>query len=182
MNPEPTVVAVSRSGTHTMQKANQPSIKLLENFGIEGDAHAGITVKHRYLVFKKKDAPNLRQVHLVHQELFSELQSTGFNIKPGMIGENITTKGIDLLGLPTNTVLHLGDDAQIRITGLRNPCKQLNGVESGLMKAVVSKDSQGNIIRKTGVMSVVLKSGIVNQGDSIRVAYPSKPFKPLVCV
>lgn len=182
MNPAITVIAVSKSATHSMEKANMTSINLIENYGIEGDVHAGVTVKHRYLVFRKKDAPNLRQVHLVHRELFDELQASGFDIKPGMIGENITTEGIDLLHLPTDTILHLGHEAQIKITGLRDPCKLLNGVAPGLLKAVISKDQQGNIIRKTGVMSVVVKSGTVNQGDSIRVELPSKPHNKLVCV
>jgi len=182
MPTSPKIIALSKSDSHSMGKYNQESVELIEDFGIEGDVHAGKTVKHRYLVLKKRDAPNLRQVHLVHSELFDELAEEGFNIKPGMIGENITTTGIDLLALPTNTILHLGEQAQIKITGLRNPCKQLNGIQKGLMKAVISKDDSGNIFRKTGVMSVVTKSGKIFKNDTIRVEYPPEPFRPLVCV
>jgi MOSC domain-containing protein YiiM len=182
MDIRPTIVALSKSDTHSMGKQNHNSVQLIEGFGIEGDVHAGKTVKHRYLVLKKRDAPNLRQVHLAHSELFDELTDEGFNIQPGMIGENITTQGLDILNLPTNTILHLGDEAQIKITGLREPCKQLNGVQPGLLKAVVSKDKDGNIYRKTGVMSVVLTGGQVSINDSIRVEYPPEPFRTLVCV
>ncbi len=178
----PKIIALSKSDTHSMGKHNQESVELIEDFGIEGDVHAGKTVKHRYLVLKKRDAPNLRQVHLVHSELFEELAEEGFNIEPGMIGENITTQGIDLLHLPTDTILHLGNEAKVRITGLREPCKQLNDVQRGLLKAVISKDSEGNIFRKTGVMSVVTKGGKVSKNDEIRVEYPPEPFRPLVCV
>jgi hypothetical protein len=178
----PRIIALSKSGTHSMSKFNEDAIELIQDFGIEGDVHAGKTVKHRYLVFKKKDAPNLRQVHLIHRELFDELKAEGFDIQPGLIGENITTEGIELLNLPTNTILHLGESAQLKVTGLREPCKQLNGIRQGLLKAVISKDNEGNIFRKTGVMSVVLKGGKVHKTDTIRVEYPPEPFHPLVCV
>lgn len=182
MDIQPTIVALSRSETHSMSKQNYDSVKFIEDFGIEGDVHAGKTVKHRYLVFKKKDAPNFRQVHLVHRELFEELADEGFSIQPGMIGENVTTNGIDLLNLPTNTILHLGESVQLKVTGLREPCKQLNGIQPGLLKAVISKDQDGNIFRKTGVMTVVMKGGEVFKKDKIRVEYPPEPYQPLVCV
>ncbi|MCO4818518.1 MAG: MOSC domain-containing protein [Bacteroidetes bacterium] len=182
MTRAPKIIALSKSDTHSMTKPNHASVTLIENFGIEGDVHAGKTVKHRYLVLKKKDAPNLRQVHLVHSELFDELATEGFAIKPGMIGENVTTQGIDLLHLPSGTILHLGKEAQVKITGLREPCKQLNGVQSGLLKAVISRDADGNLFRKTGVMSVVIAGGEVFANDTIRVEYPPEPFLPLVCV
>lgn len=182
MDNQPIIVALSKSGSHSMSKPNHDSVMLIEDFGIEGDVHAGKTVKHRYLVFKKKDAPNLRQVHLIHSELFKELEAEGFSIQPGMIGENITTAGVDLLQLPTNTILHLGASAQLKVTGLREPCKQLNGIQPGLLKAVISKDNNGNIFRKTGVMSVVIKGGEVHKNDTIRVEFPPEPYHTLVCV
>ncbi len=182
MNSSPKVLAVSKSSEHTMSKYNADSISLIKNYGVEGDAHAGKTVKHRYLLFKKKDAPNLRQVHLLHAELFDELRRQGFDLTPGLIGENITTEGVDLLNLPTNTILHLGTEAKIKITGLREPCKQLNGIQPGLLEAMISKKEDGSIIRKSGVMSVVIASGVVHKNDEIRVEYPPEPHHPLVCV
>ena len=173
------VIAVSLSTAHSLSKANQESIKLLAGLGVEGDAHAGETVKHRSRVAKDPSQPNLRQVHLIHAELHDELKAKGFDIFPGQMGENITTEGIDLLGLPTNTKLYIGEKAAIQVTGLRNPCAQLDGFKKGLMAAVLDKDRQGNIIRKAGIMSIVLADGIVNTGDSINIQLPPKPFRSL---
>lgn len=173
------VVAVSCSAKHTLIKGNQPAVHLREGFGVEGDAHAGSTVKHRSRVARNPQQPNLRQVHLIHAELHEELCDAGFNVAPGQMGENITTKGIDLLGLPAGTRLRLGADALIELTGLRNPCAQLNKIQDGLMAAVLDRDAEGNLIRKAGVMAVVLADGIVQPGDAVTIELPPTPHRPL---
>ena len=173
------VAAVSSSATHSLIKDNRPAIRLLEGLGVEGDAHAGITVKHRSRVARNPNEPNLRQVHLIHSELHEELHNSGFNVAAGQMGENITTQGIDLLGLPTGTRLRLGDEALVEITGLRNPCAQLDEIQPGLMAAVLDHDEQGNLIRKAGVMGVVLSGGLVQPGDPITVELPPSPHRPL---
>ena len=166
-----TVVAVSRSPSHTMSKPNAGAIRLIAGLGVEGDAHAGVTVKHRSRVRRDPTQPNLRQVHLIHAELFDDLRAAGFEVTPGLMGENVTTRGVDLLGLPTGARLHLGAEAVVEITGLRNPCIQLNGLQPGLMNAVLDRDADG-LIRKAGVMGVVLAGGTVAPGDTIRVEMP----------
>lgn len=173
------VVAVNLSSSHSFSKTSQKSIKLIAGIGVEGDAHAGETVQHRSRVAKDPNQPNLRQVHLIHEELHEELKAKDFKIFPGDMGENITTKGIDLLNLPTDTLLHLGEEAVIKVTGLRNPCAQLDAFQAGLMSAVLDKDEAGNIVRKAGIMSVVIASGIVKVGDRIKVKFPPKPYKSL---
>lgn len=173
------VTAVSLSSSHSFQKSKQNSIKLIAGIGIEGDTHAGKTVQHRSRVAKDPTQPNLRQVHLIHSELHTELNNAGFNVAAGDMGENITTKGIDLLKLPTDTLLHLGDKAIVKVTGLRNPCAQLNDFQSGLMSAVLDKDESGNIVRKAGIMSVVIAGGIVKPGDNISIELPPKPYRSL---
>ena len=173
------VAAVSRSPTHTLTKSNAGSIRLIAGLGVEGDAHQGATVQHLSRLAKFADAPNLRQVHLLHAELFDELRAAGFALSPGRMGENVTTRGIDLLGLPTGTRLHLGEEAVVEITGLRNPCKQLNRIQPGLMAATLARDAAGNLIRKAGVMGIVLHGGGVSAGDPIRVELPAKPDHPL---
>ena len=173
------VVAVSLNPSHLFRKSTQDSIKLLAGLGVEGDAHCGEKVKHRSRVAKDPDQPNLRQVHLIHAELHDELNNAGFNILPGQMGENITTRGIDLLKLPTDTKLHIGNEAVIQITGLRNPCGQLDSLKSGLKAAVLDEDSAGNIIRKAGIMSIVLASGEISAGDNIRIEFPPQPYRQL---
>ena len=173
------VIAVSLSTKHSFSKSNQQSIKLLAGLGIEGDAHAGEMVKHRSRVAKDPSQPNLRQVHLIHSELHDELKTKGFDILPGQMGENITTRGIDLLGLPTATRLQIGDRAVIEITGLRNPCAQLNGLKQGLMDAVLDKDAEGNLIRKAGIMGIVIATGMISVGDDIKLQLPPHPYKSL---
>ena len=158
-----------------MAKPNQPSIHLLEGLGVEGDAHKGERVKHRSRVRANPDQPNLRQVHLIHVELFDELAAEGFTVQAGEMGENITTRGLDLLGLPTGARLRLGTDAIVEVTGLRNPCTQLDGVRAGLMEAVLDRDETGELIRKSGVMAIVLASGDVKAGDAIEVVMPAPP-------
>lgn len=173
------VAAVSRSATHSLSKDNQPTIRLLEGLGVEGDAHAGTTVKHRSRVRRDPRQPNLRQVHLIHAELHEELRGSGFNVFAGQMGENITTRGIDLLGLPTSTRLRLGDEALIEITGLRTPCAQLDQIQTGLMAAVLGRDEQGKLIRKAGIMAVVIAGGLVRPGDAITIELPPAPHRPL---
>lgn len=176
------VTAVSRSATHTMTKPNDDSIRLLEGLGVEGDAHLGTTVKHRSRVKRDPTQPNLRQVHLIHSELHDELRAGGFDVVPGQMGENVTTRGIDLLGLPTGARLHLGESAVVEVTGLRNPCAQLDGIQQGLMAATLDRDADGNLIRKAGVMAIVLTGGEVRPNDPIRVELPAEPHTPLAPV
>ena len=173
------VTAVSRSATHTLTKPNQGSIRLLTGLGVEGDAHLGETVKHRSRVARDPSQPNLRQVHLIHAELHDELQAAGFAVSAGQMGENITTRGVDLLGLPTGTRLRLGDTAVVEVTGLRNPCAQLDRIRPGLMAATLGRDDRGKLVRKAGVMGVVLAGGEVRPGDPIRVEPPPPPHRPL---
>ncbi len=176
------VVAVSRSATHTSTKPALDEVRLLAGLGVEGDAHAGVTVKHRSRVLKNPFQPNLRQVHLIHAELHDELRAAGFAVTPGAMGENITTRGIALLALPTGTRLRLGDEAVVEITGLRNPCTQLEGLQQGLMAATLDRDAEGNLIRKAGVMAVVLVGGVVRPDDAITVELPPAPHQPLLPV
>jgi len=176
------IVAVSRSATHTMSKPNVAAIQLVAGLGVEGDTHAGVTVQHRSRVARDPSQPNLRQVHLIHGELHEELRAAGFSVVPGQMGENITTQGIDLLGLPTGARLRLGAEAVIEITGLRNPCLQLEGIQPGLMAAVLGRDEQGGLIRKAGVMAVVLTGGVVRPGDVIAVEMPPEPHRTLASV
>jgi MOSC domain-containing protein YiiM len=173
------VTAVSGSPTHTMTKLNQEAIRLLVGLGVEGDAHQGVTVKHRSRVKRDPTQPNLRQVHLIHAELHDELRAAGFDLAPGQMGENVTTRGLDLLGLPTGTRLHLGETAVVEVTGLRNPCAQLDGIQAGLMAATLGRDAEGNLIRKAGVMGVVMVGGEVRPGDAIKVELPPEPHRGL---
>jgi MOSC domain-containing protein YiiM len=173
-----TVIAVALSPKHTMRKPVRDSIRLIAGQGVEGDAHAGATVKHRSRVQRDPSQPNLRQVHLLHAELLDALRAAGFTLEPGQIGENVTTRGIDLLGLPTGTRLQLGE-ALVEVTGLRNPCVQLNGIQPGLMAATLDRDPQGNVVRKAGVMAIVLAGGEVRPGDTVAVILPPAPHRPL---
>jgi MOSC domain-containing protein YiiM len=173
------VKAVSISKTHTFSKLTQDSIRLLTGLGIEGDAHQGETVKHRSRVAQDPTQPNLRQVHLIHDELHEELRAAGFDVHAGQMGENITTHGIDLLGLPRGTRLHVGATAIIEVTGLRNPCPQLDRFQAGLKSALLGEDEHGNVIRKAGIMGIVLANGQVQPSDTIRVELPPEPHLPL---
>lgn len=179
MTGQPIVLAVSRSAGHTFSKPNAGSIRLVAGLGVEGDAHAGETVRHRSRVARDPDKPNLRQVHLIHAELHDELRAAGFIVGAGDMGENVTTRGVDLLGLPAGTRLLLGESALVEITGLRNPCAQLDGFQAGLMAAVLDRDEQGNLVRKAGVMAIVVTGGEVRPGDAIRVQLPPLPHRPL---
>jgi MOSC domain-containing protein YiiM len=173
------VVAVSVSGSHTFTKSNQLAIRLIAGLGVEGDAHLGESARHRSLVRKDAAQPNLRQVHLVHEELQKELRAAGFAVSAGTVGENITTRDLDLLTLPTGTRLHLGDAAIIEVTGLRKPCRQLDGYQQGLTAAVLGRDAEGNPLYKCGVMAVVIAGGEVKPGDAIGVILPPLPHRRL---
>lgn len=176
---QPTVIAVHRSSSHTFSKYAEPSIRLIEGIGVEGDVHAAPTVKHRSRVKRDPNQPNLRQVHLIHAELHDELRDAGFKAIAGDMGENITTRGLDLLGLPIGARLHIGESAVVEVTGLRNPCYQLDDFEAGLMKATLAKDDSGALVRKAGVMSIVVAGGEVRGGDAIRVVLPPEPHEGL---
>jgi MOSC domain-containing protein YiiM len=173
------VVAVARCSTHRFSKSTQPSITLLAGLGVDGDAHAGVTVKYRSRVAADPTQPDLRQVHLIYEDLIDELQCKGFNVAPGVMGENITTRGIELLSLPTGTRLRVAPSAVIEVTGLRNPCAQLDSYQEGLMRAVLDKASNGELIRKAGVMGIVLAGGTVRPGDPIKAELPPRPHRSL---
>jgi len=173
------VTAVSSSETHSFGKPNRESIRLLAGLGVDGDAHLGVTVQHRSRVAVDPSQPNLRQVHLIHAELHDELREAGYEVAAGQMGENITTRGVDLLSLPYGARLHLGDEAIVEVTGLRNPCAQLDRFRPGLMAAVLGRDETGNLIRKAGVMGVVLIGGDVRPGDAIHIELPPEPHQPL---
>jgi MOSC domain-containing protein YiiM len=173
------VFAVSRSASHTLSKGGQLAIRLIAGLGVADDAHAGVTVQHRSRVARDPSQPNLRQVHLIHSELHEELRVRGFEIAAGQMGENITTQGVDLLGLPTGARLRLGDEAVVEITGLRNPCRQLETIQLGLMAAVLGRDEHGALIRKAGVMAIVVAGGLVRPGDAVTVELLPQPHSPL---
>ena len=179
MPPAAEVIAVSASGGHTFSKVARDGIRLVAGHGVEGDAHAGATVKHRSRVRQDPTQPNLRQVHLIHAELHEELNGRGFRVGPGDMGENVTTRGIDLLGLPTGARLRLGDEAVVEVTGLRNPCTQLDDFQAGLMQAVLDRDEDGNLVRRSGVMGIVLEGGAVRPGDRIAIELPPEPHRAL---
>ena len=176
------VIAVARSAAHTFSKIPQASIRLLADLGVDGDAHQGSTVRHRSRVARDPTQPNLRQVHLIHAELHEELCAAGFTVGPGDLGENVTTRGIDLLALPVGARLRLGPQAVVELTGLRNPCAQLDRFQPGLLAAVLGRDARGRLVRKAGVMAVVRAGGEVCTGDSIEVELPTPPYRALEVV
>lgn len=176
------VEAVALAPRHGFSKQAAPRITLRAGIGVEGDAHAGTTVKHRSRVAIDPAQPNLRQVHLVHAELFDDLCREGFDLAPGVIGENVLTRGLALLALPAGTRLRLGADAVVEVTGLRNPCAQLDQFQRGLMRAMIDKAPDGTIIRKAGVMAIVVTSGVVTVCDKIAVTLPPGPHRPLAPV
>lgn len=176
------MTAVSRDRTHRFSKPNESSIRLVAGIGVEGDAHAGATVQHRSRAAKTPELPNLRQVHLIHSELHAELRAKGFVVGAGDMGENVTTAGVDLLALPEGTRLRLGETAVVEVTGLRNPCVQLDRFQAGLMAAVLDRGPDGELVRKAGVMAVVLAGGEVRPGDAVSVLPPPPPHRPLRCV
>lgn len=173
------VVSVSKSRHHTFSKQRVECIQLIAGEGVEGDAHRGETVKHRSRVKQNPDQPNLRQVHLIHGELLQWLSELGFQVPPAALGENITTQGLDLLALPKDTVLHFSRGAEVCLTGLRNPCSQIENYQKGLLSAVLERSSSGELIRKAGVMGVVKTGGLVYPGDPIAIHWPPQPFQKL---
>jgi MOSC domain-containing protein YiiM len=178
----PTVESVSRSKSHSFSKRTELLITLVAGHGVEGDAHFGTTVKHIHRVRQDPTQPNYRQVHLMHAELFDQLRQQGFSVGPGEIGENITTRGLDILALPRGTRLHIGAQAVVELTGLRNPCVQIDRFQKGLMEAVLDRDEHGALIRKSGVMGIVVIGGDVMPGDAIGVELPSGAQLPLAPV
>jgi len=174
-----TVTSVACSPTHTLRKERRSEITLLAGLGVENDAHMGTTVKHRSRVARDPGQPNLRQVHLIHAELHDALRAAGFSVGPGEMGENVTTRGLDLLRLPTGTRLQLGMEAVVEVTGLRNPCAQLDSIQPGLMEANLERHADGRVIRRTGVMAIVLTGGVVRPGDEIQIELPLPPHRPL---
>ena len=177
-----TVVAVCAAPGHAMKKSRLDRVRLVAGLGVDGDAHCGATVKHRSRVARDPSQPNLRQVHLIHAELFAELRDKGFEIEPGAMGENVTTAGIDLLALPTGTRLRLGAMALVEVTGLRNPCAQLDELARGLMAATLDRASDGQLVRKAGIMGVVLEGGVLGPGDRIEIELPPEPHRALAPV
>ena len=173
------VTAVSCSAAHEFSKRNVSSIELVAGLGVRGDSHSGTLVQHLVRVREDPSRPNLRQVHLIHEELFEELCAAGYSLKPGDIGDNVTTRGLALLDLPSATRLHLGAEAVVQVTGLRNPCRQIDGFRPGLMAALLGRDAEGNLRRKSGIMAVVLAGGAVRAGDPIKVELPPGPYQPL---
>ncbi len=173
------VVGVSRSPRHDVTKLAHSAIRLRVGYGVEGDAHAGVTVQHRSRVRRDPTQPNLRQVHLLHAELLDDLRERGLAVEPGEVGENVLTRGVDLLALPTGARVRLGADAVVEVTGLRNPCVQLDRIQPGLMAAVLDRDADGKLVRKAGVMGIVLNGGGVRPGDRIRVELPPTPHQSL---
>jgi hypothetical protein len=173
------VVAVHLSDQHTFAKYRAEAIELVPGYGVVGDAHYGANVKHRSRVAADPTQPNLRQVHLVASELFVDVGNQGFAVSAGDLGENITTEGLALISLPTGTSLRIGQSALLVLTGLRNPCPQINGHQEGLQKAMFDRDADGGLIRKTGVMSVVIQGGFIRPGDAIRVSLPPQPHTPM---
>jgi MOSC domain-containing protein YiiM len=176
------VTWVGASPVHEFSKKQRPVIRLLEGLGVEGDAHRGTTVRHRSRVARNPAQPNLRQVHLLHTELFDEVAGAGHLVRPGDMGENVTTTGVDLLGLPRDTVLLLGKTAEVVLTGLRNPCWQIDRFQPGLLQHMVYVDARGRTVRKAGVMAVVRRTGLVRSGDPVTVVLPDLPHRRLVRV
>ncbi len=179
MSPKPQVVSVSRSPSHSFSKHPAPEIRILAGLGVEGDAHAGEKVQHLYRIRQNPNAPNLCQVHLIAAEFLDELQTLGFPIQPGRMGENLIVRGVDLLSLPVGAILRIGPDAVLEITGLRDPCNQLNKLQPGLMEACVARDLDGSLIRKAGVMSVAVTSGLIRPGDPILLELPPHPHRKM---
>lgn len=179
MSPRAEVLAVHKDSHHSFSKTPAEVIELRENWGVVGDAHAGVTVQHLSRIKADPTTPNLRQVHLMHQELFDWLQEQGFEVQPGALGENITTSGLDILGLPQGSKLHIGAETVVEVTGLRNPCSQINDYQSGLLKKLVEPGPDGTVIRRGGIMGIVLRGGEIRAGDAIDVELPAEPHQAL---
>jgi MOSC domain-containing protein YiiM len=172
------VESVSRDGRHRFSKDPVPRIRVLEGMGVEGDTHAGATVQHRSRVRRDPTQPNLRQVHLIHAELLEEVNALGHDVRPGTLGENVLTRDLDVLALPRDTRLRIGD-AVLRVTGLRNPCQQIEDARPGLLKLMVFRAEDGSIVRRCGVMAVVESDGEIAVGDAIAIEMPDGDRVPL---
>lgn len=182
MTAAPVIVALARDDSHRFSKQPAPELTLIAGQGVEGDAHCGVTVKHRSRVARDPSQPNLRQVHLIGVELLEEVTVKGLPVAPGEMGENVTLRGLDLLALPRGTVLHLGAEAQIELTGLRNPCAQIDAFRPGLLAEMLPRGPEGQVIRRAGVMAIVLTGGVVRVGDAVRVVLPATSHQPLMPV
>jgi MOSC domain-containing protein YiiM len=167
-----TVLAAHRSSDHTFSKGRVESIDLVAGLGVVGDAHMGAQVKHRSRVKADPTQPNLRQVHLIASETLTEANEAGYDVDAGDLGENITTAGVDLFSLPVGTTMQIGT-ALIALTGLRNPCVQIDAFADGLQGQMLGRDENGKLVRKSGVMAVVLRGGTVTTGDAITMAAPA---------
>ena len=178
----PRVETVHLSAGHTMGKPAVDSIRLIEGIGVDGDVHSGTTVQHLSRIARDPSQPNLRQVHLIPAEVHDGLAASGLEVEPGAMGENVTTRGLDLFALPVRTRLRLGGVAEVELTGLRNPCRQLEGVREGLQSAVLLHGPDGALVRRAGVMAIVVAAGPVAPGDAIDVIVPPEPHEPLVPV
>ena len=176
------IVSLHKSPVHEFSKSPATSLRLLAGLGVEGDAHLGETVQHRSRVAADPSQPNLRQVHLLHLELLDELKAEDFPVGPGVIGENILTEGVDLLGLATGTRLALGSEAIVEVTGLRNPCKQLLQIDPALLTRLAHRDDSGDLVRLAGIMAIVLIGGEIQINDAIQIEAPPKPHRSLVPV
>ena len=179
MGGEPTIIAVGCSQQHAFSKTTQHSIDLIEGLGVQGDAHNGVTVQHLSRMKIQPPPANLRQVHLIHAELFDELREAGHLVEPQQLGENVTTRHLDILQLPAGTLLQLGDQALVEVTGLRNPCQQIENFQAGLQDKLVFRDAEGKLMRKCGIMGIVKRGGNIQTGASIKVQLPPEPHKPL---
>ncbi len=173
------MVAVHASDQYAFSKVTVDEIHVVAGLGVQGDVHSGGTVRHRSRVAADPTQPNLRQVHLIAAELLAELGEAGYDVVPGQLGENVTTRGIDLLILPTGAMLRIGDEVLLAVTGLRTPCAQINGLADGLLKRLVGRDADGELVRKAGVMAVVVQRGVVRAGDRITIGLPPEPSVPL---
>jgi MOSC domain-containing protein YiiM len=178
----PVIVALARDGEHRFSKQPVPELTLIAGQGVEGDAHCGVTVKHRSRVARDPSQPNLRQVHLMAAELLEEVTAKGLPVAPGKLGENVTLRGLDLLSLPRGTRLSLGAEVVLELTGLRNPCAQIDAFRPGLLAEMLPRGADGHVIRRAGVMAIVLHGGVVYVGDAVRVVLPTAPHEPLIPV
>jgi len=173
-----TVLEVSCSAKHEFSKQRTSAIRIAAGHGVVGDAHAGELIQHRSRMEIDPDQPNLRQVHLMPVELLEELDRKGFEVDPGDLGENITTRGIDLVSLGRDTILRIGGETVLCVTGLRNPCVQIEKFAPGLLNELAVK-SDGKVRRKAGIMCVALSGGTVRPGDEVSVYHPEGPYIPL---
>ena len=176
------VVAVSKDEYHRFSKVPCTQITLIKGVGVRGDTHSGVTVQHLFAVEQDPRQPNLRQVHLLQQEFLDQARDQGYELTPGDLGENILTDDLDLVGLWQDTLLHIGSQAVVRVSGLRNPCAQIDSFRPGLLQVAVRRDLKGDVVRKAGIMGVVTTGGVVHPGDEIEVEWPAQPHRRLTAL